>query len=80
MIDAMHYVALMAALNNVTKLIAHERWTADRKGMIPADDIVEVANKCYNLLEDPLVAADTALFLARQEARVDAGYYDGETT
>ena len=67
-ITAPHYVALMAALNNVTKLIAHERWTEDRKGMIPAEGIVDVADACYSLLEEPL----TALFLEHYEARVDA--------
>jgi len=54
MLHADQYVALMAALTNVTKLIADARWTDHRKGIVPADDIMDLAAECSRLLDEPI--------------------------
>ena len=62
MLHAEQYVALMAALTNVTKLITDARWTDNRKGIVPADDIMDLAAECSRLLDEPIMEIHESWF------------------
>ena len=62
MLHAEQYVALMAALTNVTKLITDARWTDDRKGIVPADDIMDLAAECSRLLDESIMEIHESWF------------------